>query len=173
MKAFYNKLIETFNKPETKALYTDKNMPAISQVDFYAGQDQEPESFEYLQLPGLFFSWSINYENEPAVASLQFRLLFENLRSTSSFYINNDKALAFFDAAEITDQLLKSINIDELGALHLVSEGLETEPTVTDVYLLDYEAHYYGKCKSRIRTTEAGEIDDTTVMGNLKTRYGI
>ena len=172
MKAFYKQLVETFNKPETKALYSDDNIAPISQVDFYAGQDQEPESFEFLKLPGLFFSWSINYENEPAVASLQFKILFENLRSTSSFYVDNDKALAFFDAAKITDEILKKIDIDDLGALHLITEGLETEPTVTDVYLLDYEAHYYGKCKSRKRKTEAGKIEDTDVMGNLKTKYG-
>lgn len=168
MKAFYLALLQHFE--DHKQDFINAQLKPIQSIDFYAGQDQDPESFPNLFFPGLFFSWNINYETEPTTASLEFRLLYENLRDTSNLSLDKQKALQFFETAKLVDTLLKQIDVEELGALHLVSEALEVEPTVTDVYMLNYEANYFGKDKSRVRTSQEGEVEDITLEGVLKSK---
>ncbi|QSS96599.1 hypothetical protein [Psychroflexus sp. ALD_RP9] len=170
MKAFYLALLQHFE--DHKQDFIDAQLKPIKTIDFYAGQDQDPENFNNLFFPALFFSWNINYDNNPEkpTAVLEFRLVYENLRDTSNLSLNKEKALAFFDTACLVDALLKELNIKEMGALHLVSEGLEVEPTVTDVYLLNYEALYYANEKTRIRELQEGNINDVILNSHLKAK---
>jgi hypothetical protein len=167
MKAFYIALLDYFEANQNR--FTDLNLKPIKHIDFYAGQDQDPESFPNLFFPSLLFSWSINYETEPATVNLEFRIVFENLRDTSNLSQNKETALLFFDMAKLVDNLLKEMDIEELGALHLVFEGLETQPTVTDVYLLNYEANIC-KLKTRTRTYLEVDIEELELAGELKTK---
>jgi hypothetical protein len=50
-----------------------------------------------------------------------------------------------------------------------VFEGLETQPTVTDVYLLNYEANIC-KLKTRTRTYLEVDIEELELAGELKTK---
>jgi len=167
MDCFYLALLEAFEVPANKELYKNEKLPAPKVIDFYAGQDQEPESFSNAFLPALYFSWTVNYGEDYHTASLQFRLAFENLRDTSNLSLQREKALGFFKMAKITDHILKNITTEVTGTLSLTDEGLVLEPTLTDVFLLNYECVYQGNEKTRQRETVAGKFDGTHINKSL------
>ncbi len=167
MKTFYNALHEAFEKPENKAKFTKANLPLIKIIDLYAGQDFSPQYFEARPLPALFISWDIDYSNEPYSAAIQIRLAYEQLRDSSNISLSKDKALEFFDLADLVDEIIKNVVTDHTGPLSLTHEGQELEPTVVDVYVLDYTCIYRGKEKSRIRENVEGEIEDLEVKKGL------
>lgn len=65
------------------------------------------------------------------------------------------------------DQVIKSISTESTGRLSLTREGLEVEPTVTDVYMLDYECMYQGNKKTQQRENLQGEFDATNITNGL------
>ncbi|MDE5525682.1 hypothetical protein [Elizabethkingia meningoseptica] len=169
MKALYLKLLQTFidegTSEETKDLYRAKGIVPVQHIDFYAGQDQDPEYFEYFPCPAIFFSWSIDYKQKPAVATVTFRLLYEQLRDTSSQGKNTQEALKFLDFIEITDNVLHNLESTHTGKLELASEDLQIEPVITDEYILVYQCSYSGKEKARENPT--GNFNDIKIKGGL------
>ncbi|MXV38546.1 hypothetical protein GO491_07635 [Flavobacteriaceae bacterium Ap0902] len=167
MKTFYNALISAFNNTDNIEKYTRAGLKAPRIIDLYNGQDFNPEYFDMLTLPALYVSMRIDYNENTAILSLDFKLLYEQLRNTSNFSLSSENALKFFDLANITDEIIKSISTNKTGSLRLLNEGLEPEPTVTDAYLLSYECEYYGKQKTRERETLSGSIDDIKIKSGL------
>lgn len=167
MKTFYNALHAAFEKAENAAKFTAKGLQKPKVIDLYAGQDYSPEYFETRPMPAVFVSWDIDYNAEPFTASIQIRLAYEQLRDTSNISLSKDKALEFFDLADIVDDIIKNISTEHTGLMTLVHEGQELEPTVVDVYVLDYECAYYGKKQTRQRETLPGDIDDVETTKGL------
>lgn len=167
MKTFYNALHEVFEKAENRSKFTEKGLTVPKVIDLYAGQDYNPEFFNARPLPAVFVSWDIDYKTEPYTATIQIRLAYEQLRDTSNISLNKEKALSFFDLADTVDEIVKTIQTEETGTLTLTHEGQELEPTVVDVYILDYECSYFGKNKTRQRETLPGEIDDVGIDKNI------
>lgn len=167
MKVFYTELLKQFETLENQQKYTDAGIPKPRIIDLYNGQDFNPEYFDILTLPALYVSMRVDYAQEPPMLSLEFRLLYEQLRNTSNIGLNTTEALQFFEMANITDRIIKSIRTEHTGKIRLLSEGLELEPTITDVYVLSYECPYYGKEKTQQRETLSGVIDDVTIKTGL------
>ncbi len=167
MNLFYKKLIATFKKEETKDLYRTKGIPAPKFVDLYAGQDVIPEKFEVVPFPALLVDWTIDYRSNPPIATLNFSLLYEQLRDTSNFGKNTNEALKFIDFVSITDEVLKTIETEHTGKLNLTTEGNKLDDTVVDVYNLSYQCSYSGKLPAPQTGYIKGEIE------NLVTRQGL
>ncbi|SDE75582.1 hypothetical protein [Riemerella columbipharyngis] len=165
MKQFYKQLLADFEQKKNR--YTDAGLMPLRIIDLYNGQDTNPEYFDILTLPALYISMRADYAAEPATLSVEVKLLYEQLRNTSSIGLNRDEALAFFEMANITDGILKEIETPETGRLLLLSEGMDLDPTVTDIYQFSYQCAYYGKEKTRQKETLPGSIDD------IRTKTGL
>ena len=167
MKLFYNKLIATFKKEESKELYRTEGIKPPQFIDLYAGQDIIPEKFEAMNYPALLIDWSIDYKVVPPVATLNFHLCYEQLRDTSNLGKNTDEALKFIDFIEKTDEVLKTIETQHTGKLNLVSEGNKLDDTVVDVYNLSYQCSYSGKLNAPHTGYIKGQIENLTQRRGL------
>ena len=167
MKLFYNKLIATFKKEETKDRYRTAGVKPPQFIDLYAGQDVIPEKFEAMNYPALLLDWVIDYKAVPPVATLNFHLCYEQLRDTSNLGRNTDEALKFIDFIEITDEVLKTIETKHTGKLNLASEGNKLDDTVVDVYDLSYQCSYSGKLAAPQTGYVTGEIENLSVRKGL------
>lgn len=165
MKAFYKKIIETFGKEEIKDLYRLKGIPNPNFIDLYAGQDYDAESFELYSCPAIFINWTIDHRSIPAVASITFRLCFEQMRDTSNLGRNTEEALKFIDFIDITDGILKKIETESTGKLNPGSEELNLEPIVIDQYILNYTCSYTKKTSENI----TGSFEDYKIKSGLYT----
>lgn len=171
MKAFYNQLHEVFSLETTKDLYRQKGIPPVQFIDLYAGQDYMEEFFEVHLFPAIFVRWSINYtDNQSGVATLTFRLAYEQLRDMSSLGQSKTEGLKFMDFIAITDEILKTIQTPTTGKLHLISEELNLEETLLDVFTLTYQCTYYGKQKAPQTKGMQGEYDAVRLETKLKHR---
>lgn len=167
MKTFYIALHTAFEKAQNLQKFTAVDLPYIKIIDLYAGQDFDATNFDVHPTPALYFSWSIDYKTEPATATLNFRIAYEQLRDTSNLSLSKDKALKFFEMADVVDKIIKEIKTQHTGAPHLIFEGQELEPTVVDVYLLTYECPYYGNQKTQQCQILPGRIDDLELKKEL------
>lgn len=169
MKALYLKIIEKFiteeTSDETKDKYRSKGIMPPQYIDLYAGQDKDPQYFEFFPVPALLVNWSIDYKQTPPIATVTFRLLYEQIRDTSSNSANATEALKFLDFIEITDSILHGLESTHTGKLERASEDLEIEPVITDEYILVYQCSYTGKEKARENPT--GHFDDIEIKGGL------
>ncbi|AZB17590.1 hypothetical protein EG352_07325 [Chryseobacterium indologenes] len=166
MKAFYKKLIETFEQESIKDLYRSKEVLYPKFIDLYGGQDIEPESFEIYPQPAIFVSWIIDYRQKPPSATITFRLCFEQYRDTSNLGRNTQEALKFIDYKEITDDILRKFESQDTGKLTPSTEELNVEPILSDQYILVYNCSY----KNKKNTPDAqGEYNDITVKSGLFT----
>lgn len=167
MKLFYNKLIATFKKEETKDRYRTAGIKPPQFIDLYAGQDVIPEKFEAMNYPALLLDWVIDYKAVPPVATLNFHLCYEQLRDTSNLGRNTDEALKFIDFIEITDEVLKTIETKHTGKLNLASEGNKLDDTVVGVYDLSYQCSYSGKLAAPQTGYLKGQIENLTQRRGL------
>lgn len=167
MKLFYNKLIATFKKEETKDRYRTEGIKPPQFIDLYAGQDVIPEKFEAMNYPALLLDWVIDYKAVPPVATLNFHLCYEQLRDTSNLGKNTDEALKFIDFISITDEVLKTIETEHTGKLNLASEGNKLDDTVVDVYDLSYQCSYSGKLVAPQTGYLKGQIENLTQRQGL------
>jgi len=167
MNLFYKKLIEAFKKEEVKDQYRTKGIRPIQFIDLYAGQEYNPEAFEIHNFPALLINWSIDYRQELPIATLDFSLLYEQLRDTSNLGKNTDEALKFIDFISITDNILKTIETPHTGKLKIATEGNKLDDTVVDVYNLSYQCSYSGKLPEPQTGYLKGRIE------NLTTRQGL
>lgn len=170
MKDFYKKLHETFNNQEVKDKFTSAGIQPIRYIDIYAGQDYNPQLFEIQLYPALFVSWTIDYSQSNPVANLTFRLAYEQMRDFSNLSINKDEALKFIDFIAITDQIIKTIESQNTSKLLLVSEELNIEETVIDVFTLTYQCNYSGKTKRPQADFTTGQYDDIELRKGLYER---
>lgn len=172
MKAFYQKLHEVFFKEENKDLYRKKGIAPVQCIDLYAGQDYMEEAFEVHLFPAIFVRWSIAYtDNYEAVATLTFRLCYEQLRDLSNLGINKEEGLKFMDFIDVTDKLLKTIETPTTGKLQLISEDLAMEETVVDVFTLVYQCSYSGKQKDPQTESKQGKFEAISIEKTLKERF--
>lgn len=163
MKLFYNKLIDTFAKQAIKDLYYSAGVVPVQFIDLYAGQDYDPQSFEAFDYPALLINWAIDYRTTPPVVTIDVHLCYEQLRDTSSNGMNRSDALKFFDFTQKTDEILKSIQTEHTGQLHLISEGNKLDETVMNVYNFTYQCSYSGKLPNPKTGYIAGEIENLAV----------
>jgi hypothetical protein len=168
MKAFYSKLIETFEKEEIKDQYRLKGLLPPQFIDLYGGQDIEPESFDIYPQPAIFVSWSIDHRQKPSVVTVTFRLCFEQYRDTSNLGNNTAEALKFIDYKDLTDEILRKFESDDTGKLTPATEDLNTEPVITDQFILVYTCSYKNKFTSE---DSRGEYTDITINSGLKAKY--
>jgi hypothetical protein len=167
MKAFYKKLHDTFALQSIKDRYSYAGVPEVQSIDLYAGQDFSPEWFEARLFPAVLVSWSIDYNNEPATATITFRLCYEQLRDLSNIGASKEEGLKFLDFIKITDDVIKSIETETTGKPSLVLEEQEVNETIVDVFILTYTCSYTGKYKDPKRPSVAGNIDDLLAQKNL------
>ncbi|MGQ1936133.1 hypothetical protein ACQ1Q1_07090 [Ornithobacterium rhinotracheale] len=168
MKTFYKAVLTAFKDTENIKKYTEKGLKAPRIIDLYNGQDFNPEYFDMVTLPALYLSSRIDYSADTPIMSLTARLMYEQLRNTSNIGVNLEQALYFFDMAQITDTIIRGVSTENTGKIRLLDEGLELEPTVSDVYVFTYECKYYGKNKTLRQDCQQGFIDEIKVVeGNL------
>lgn len=172
MKDFYNKLHQVFEQEATKDLYRSKGIVPIQYIDFYAGQDYNDNLFEAHIFPALLVQWQIAYtDNYEAVATLTFKLCYEQLRDLSSLGQNKVEGLKFLDFIDITDSILKTVETPSTGKLHLINESLSIEDTVVDVFTLTYQCSYCGKQKSLQTKGLRGDFERVELTAKLKSRF--
>lgn len=164
MKAFYSKLIETFQREEIKDIYRTKGVDYPRFIDLYGGQDMDPESFEIYPHPAIFVTWTIDHRQKPSLVTVTFRLCFEQYRDTSNIGRNTAEALKFLDYVDITDDILRKFESPDTGKLTPATEELNIEPIVTDQYILTYNCSYRNK---KISQDASGEYDEITVKSGL------
>ncbi|AZA90933.1 Uncharacterised protein [Chryseobacterium nakagawai] len=167
MKAFYSKLVETFEKDEIKNEYSSNGLDYPKFIDLYGGQDLGPESFDIYPYPAIFVTWSIDHRQNPSLVTVTFRLCFEQYRDTSSLGRNTEEALKFLDYIEMTDRILRKFESPDTGKLEPATEELNIEPIVTDQYILVYNCSYKNK---KITPDSKGEYKDITVKSGLYTK---
>lgn len=163
MKEFYTKIIETFNLEEIKDKYRLKGIENPKFIDLYAGQDLEPESFEIYDCPALFVNWSIDHRQTPALATITFRLAYEQTRDTSNLGRNTAEALKFLDFIEITDSILSELESECTGKMETATQELNLEPIVIDEYILVYTCSYNKKAREHV----TGKFDDIKIKSGL------
>lgn len=170
MKAFYTELIRKFKDSDIKNKFTSNNLPSVKFVDLYAGQDYNEKGFEAHLFPAVFVKWSIDYKSKMPIATITFRLAYEQLRDTSSISRASEKSLQFLDFITVVDDVIKSIETPNTGKITLLSEDFNIEDTIVDVYTLVYNCTYSGK-KNTLKTAfKQGVIDDVNLSGNLHTK---
>jgi hypothetical protein len=163
MKSFYNKLIQVFSAETTKDLYRSKGIECPKFIDIYAGQDYDSESFEIYPMPAIFVNWNIDHRQKPALATVTFRLCYEQLRDTSSLGKNTAEALKFIDFIEITDDILTKIESECTGKLTTATEEITLEPIVVDQYILTYTCSFIRKAREQV----------TGTVENIKIKSGL
>lgn len=163
MKKFYLKLVETFiQNNDVRGRYTEKDIDPVQHIDLYSGQDLNPEYFELAIYPALFVQFSIDHQNE--LATITFRMCYEQLRDTSSQSTVVEEALKFFDFVELTDEIIQTIETESFGKLQPVTTEQQTEETVTDEFVLTYQTSY---TKSTGKQNATGTYEDVEIKGNL------
>lgn len=116
--------------------------------------------------------WQIAYtDNNEAIATITFRLCYEQLRDLSSLGQNKAEGLKFLDFINITDSVLKTIETTNTGKLHLISESLNIEDTVVDVFTLTYQCSYCGKQKAPQSKSLRGNFERLELTEKLKSRF--
>jgi hypothetical protein len=170
MKIFYNKLIEVFEKPETKAKFTNQGISPIEYIDIYAGQDQNEQNFELFAQPALFIDWDVDYSSDVPRATVTFYCCFEQLRDTSNISLNRDLGLKFLDYVAIIDDVARTIEGETTGKLEIVNEGFNKMDSIVDIYLLTYECSFKGR-KNPLDKYQAGDYDTLDLKGNLTIEF--
>jgi hypothetical protein len=170
MKTFYKKVLAVFENPETKAKFTDQEIPAVDYIDLYAGQDLNEENFELFSHPALFIDWDIDYSDDTPRATITFYCCFEQLRDTSNISLNRELGLKFLDYIATIDQVAGTIETEETGKLEIVSEGFNKMDSIVDIYLLTYECSYLGR-KKPLDKYQAGDYDTLDLKGNLTIEF--
>ncbi len=139
--------------------------------DFYKKlhetQDYNPQLFEIHLYPAVFVSWNINYESSNPIATIVFRLAYEQIRDFSSISANKNEALKFLDFIAITDKVIKTIESKNTSKLMLANEELNIEETVVDVFTLTYRCNYYGKSKKPQCERDKGMFEDIDLKKQL------
>jgi hypothetical protein len=166
MKTFYNKLIEAFENADNKALFTDKNIPAVSYIDLYAGQDLFEENFELFSQPAVFVEWTIDYSGDTPIATVTLYACYEQIRDTSNISLNKDLGLKFLDYIDCVHKIAQNIESENTGKLDLVSEGFNQMDSIVDIYTLTYQCSYTGR-KNPQQNYEEGEIENLDLKGKL------
>lgn len=170
MKEFYKKAITVFEKEETKSKFTNQNIPPVSYIDLYAGQDLNEENFELFSQPALFIDWDIDYSGDVPRATVTLYCCFEQLRDTSNISLNRELGLKFLDYIDCIDEIVQTIETEKTGKLNLVSEGFNKMDSIVDIYLLTYECSYLGR-KNPLSKYQAGDYDTLDLKPNLTIEF--
>ena len=170
MKTFYKKVIAVFEKSETKAKFTDKEISPVGYIDLYAGQDLNEENFELFSQPALLIDWDVDHSGDVPRATVTFYCCFEQLRDTSNISLNRDLGLKFLDFVATIDAIASTIESETTGKLEIVSEGFNKMDSIVDIYLLTYECSYSGR-KNPLSKYQAGDYDKLNLDGNLKYEF--
>ena len=170
MNSFYKKVIETFEKAENKAKFTDQNISPVQYIDLYAGQEQFEENFELFSQPALLIDWDVDYQTQPAIVTITFYCCYEQLRDTSNISLNRELGLKFLDYVAIIDSIAGTIESEETGKPEIVSEGFHKMDSIVDIYLLTYECSFKGR-KNPLDKYQAGEYDSLNLKENLKYEF--
>lgn len=145
MKDFYKKTIEAFEKPENKALFEAKQIPAVDYIDIYAGQDLNEENFELFAQPALLLEWEIDHLTDVPTAIITCYCCYEQLRDTSNKSMNREMGLKFLDYVEIIKEIMISVTTEKVGVPELMSEGFNKMDSIVDIYLLTFRCSYTAK----------------------------
>jgi hypothetical protein len=170
MKAFYNKLIEAFEKPENKAKFIDQNITPVQYIDIYAGQEQFEENFELFSRPALLVDWDVDYKTQLPTATVTMYCCYEQLRDTSNISLNRELGLKFLEFVAIIDEIASTIESETTGKLNLVSEGFNKMDSIVDIYLLTFECSYKGR-KNPLDKYQAGDYDTLDLQSNLTIEF--
>lgn len=166
MKDFYNKIIEVFEKQETKDKFSEKEVSPVQYIDIYAGQEQDEDNFELFAQNALLIDWDIDYQGDVPIASITFYCCFEQMRDISNISLNRAMGLKFLDYIEVIDEIATTIESAKTGKLEIVSEGFHKMDSIVDIYLLTYECSYV-KRKSPLDEYQEGDYDKLNLKGNF------
>ncbi|NLN33897.1 MAG: hypothetical protein GX159_09940 [Flavobacteriaceae bacterium] len=168
MKEFYKKLCQKFDasNSETQARFQEFGLTAPRYIDLYAQQDLNEENFELFHGNALLVEWMINYEESPAIATIELRVCFEQLRSTANISANMDVALKSMDYNHLVDQLVQTITTESTGKLKLVWEGSNRLDSIVDIYIFRYECQYVKRAPEP-EYPNTGKFEDLEINGQL------
>lgn len=108
METVYKKIVETFTAhPE---VFSDRNLPAIRQIDVYQGQPDDPENFEVF-CPAMFIDWQIapGANGESDKLTIDFHILQEPGVPTDNFTPTLDAGLEYLLQLKACKYLLNKL----------------------------------------------------------------
>jgi hypothetical protein len=166
MKNLYRAIIAKFELPETKAKFTEKEISPVTYIDLYAGQEQFEENFELFSQPAILVDWDVDYQTDPAMATVTIYCCYEQLRDTSNISLNRELGLKFLDYVAIIDEVMGTVESETTGKLDVVTEGFHKMDSIVDVYLLTYECSFKGR-KNPLSKYQEGDYDKLGLTGQL------
>jgi hypothetical protein len=129
METIYKKIVETFNN--NKAVFTDKGLPAIKQIDINYGQTDRPEEFEIF-FPSIFISWEITEQNsnEPSLLTLDFHILQYPGAGTENFSDRLSENIEYLNMIATCKYILNHLRANNTSGLSYAGE----RPAITPYF---------------------------------------
>jgi len=129
MEIIYKKIVDTFNANE--AVFTDRGLPPIRQIDINYGQTDNPEDFEIF-MPGMFIGWEIIERsiNEPSELILDFHLLQDPGAGTENFSDQLDAGVEYIAMIKAVKYVLNQLRASNTTGLQYAGE----RPMVTPYF---------------------------------------
>ncbi len=174
MKALFQKITDTLTGQPAQLLFKQFSVKPVRYVDLYKGQYQQWEKFEAHRLPAVLFEWQINHNVNPntnrSTATLVLHLIYEQIRSSSSLFNNND-SLAYFDFVTAVNQLVENLEAEHTGKLQLINETSSNPEAIEQAILLTYQCAYTGKAQDKSNKWTYTDENSVNVItqGNLNT----
>lgn len=174
MDILYKNMIQAFI--DKKAWFTDAGLPTPKLIDYYMGQPEHPDEFEFA-LPAVFMDYSIQwkkagkiYEGSPVI---EFHCIPpDEYPSASSISSRRDDGLKTILWYQTVAQVLDTVTTDHSTGLVRINE----RPAITRDF--NYHIMGYGCEIDALPGTEHdryqdGTINDIAIAGNIVSKFSL
>jgi hypothetical protein len=162
MEILYKKIVDTFNA--NKAVFTDKGLPEIRQIDINYGQLDHVEDFEIF-LPGIFIGWEIIEDNinEPSLARLDFHLAQDPGVNTESFSQTLEAGMEYILMIKTVKYILNKLRASNTSGLVYAGEIPQITPYLR-YHVISYQC-FIDKVHDSLT---GGKTEDVTLIDYTK-----
>lgn len=164
MDIVYKKIVDTFNA--NKAVFTDKGLPAIRQIDINYGQLDDPENFEIF-LPGIYVGWEIDNESNPTILYLDFHLGQDPGASTTNNSENLSKGLEYLGVLNTAKYILNKLRATNTTPFTYIGERPARTPYF-NYHIIRYKC-YIDVVDDSLTEGKTEDIELTDYTKNFKT----
>jgi hypothetical protein len=167
MEILYKKIVDTFNANE--AVFTERNLPPIRQIDINYGQLDHVEDFEVF-LPGIFIGWEIieNNSNEPSLARLDFHLAQDPGANTESFSKTLEAGMEYILMIKTVKYVLNKLRASNTSGLVYAGERPEITPYLR-YHVISYQC-FIDKVHDSLTGGKTEEVKLTDYTKDFKTK---
>lgn len=168
MKEFLEKLYQAFT--EAAPDFEDAGHKPIAFIDRYRGQPLEVEQHEYYELPALFISRQMAWEdNANGVASLEFHLITEPTWDTNNIAPAYMDGLKYYDFVDQVRQVLDGFQTQFNSALkRSIDRTVDTGVVIYEI--LGYNCMFYEGDVDADKYDYTGGDGEVAIEGQLKTK---